>query len=163
MEKEHEDCIVFSRDCNVHLLLDHKINQKTNLTPSSPETLRMIIRQQQQERILRILSKRTNIRATKQQALTISYNTQRNGTRPNLRPSDNNIFKCLSLVAWLGICQNSFEPYELKIKEARGKLVIVVYLLQTKPFYNYLCLGIYPSFFNLNTLYMFCIFCIPCT
>ena len=37
---------VFSRDSNVHLLLDHKINQKTMLTPSSPETWRMIIRQQ---------------------------------------------------------------------------------------------------------------------
>ena len=83
---------VFSRDFNVHLLLYHKINQKTMLTPSSPETWRMIIRQQQEER--KILSQRTNLRATKQQALTISCNPQRNSTRPNLRPFHNNISEC---------------------------------------------------------------------
>ena len=47
--KEHVNCFL-TIDCNVNLLLVHKINQKTLLKPSSPETWRMTITQQQQKR-----------------------------------------------------------------------------------------------------------------
>ena len=53
--KEHVNCFL-TIDCNVNLLLVHKINQKTLLKPSSPETRRMTIAQQQQKR--KILSLR---------------------------------------------------------------------------------------------------------
>ena len=47
--KEHVNCFL-TIDSNVNLLLVHKINQKTLWKPSSPETWRMTITQQQQKR-----------------------------------------------------------------------------------------------------------------
>ena len=44
------------------------------LTPSSPETWRMITRQQQEER--KILSQRANLRANQQEALNLSTTHQ---------------------------------------------------------------------------------------
>ena len=138
---------VFFRDSNLHLLLDHKINQKTMLTPSSPETWRMIIRQQQQER--KIVSQRTNLRATKQQALTISYNPQRNSTRPHLRPSHNNISECPFKGCMALNLSNSFKPFQKN--EACRRLVIVLHTAnKIMLFFNYIFLGIYPRFFNFS-------------
>ena len=126
---------VFSRDSNVHFLLDYKINQKTMLTLSSPETWRMIIRQQQEER--KILSQRTNVRATKQQALTISYYPQRNSTRPNLRPFHNNISEC-PFKGHTALNMSKFFLTISKKEERRGLVIILHTANRIKLFSNYI-------------------------
>ena len=83
---------VSSIDCNVNLLLVHKINQKTLLKPSSPEPWRMTIAQQQQKR--QILSLGQLLRAN-HIACTPQSNSIR---RPRPRPKSNS--NAFPHIAW---------------------------------------------------------------
>ena len=89
--KEHVNCFL-TIDCNVNLLLVHKINQKTLLKPSSPETWRMTITQQQQKR--KILSLGQLLRAN-HIACTPQSNSIR---RPRPRPKSNS--NAFPHIAW---------------------------------------------------------------
>ena len=89
--KEHVNCFL-TIDCNVNLLLVHKINQKTLLKPSSPEPWRMTIAQQQQKR--KILSLGQLLREN-HIACTPQSNSIR---RPRPRPKSNS--NAFPHIAW---------------------------------------------------------------